>query len=98
MKFIDLGFLIGVGGTVTFKNAKKITEVVKEIPMDKIVIETDCPYMTPEPNRGKRNDSFYLPYVVNKVAELKGLMPAQVIHITTNNAKNIYGIGNRESW
>ena len=93
-KFVDLGFLLGVGGTVTFKNAKKITEVVKEIPLDKIVLETDCPYMTPEPNRGKRNDSFYLPYVVNKVAELKGLMPAQVIHITTANAKRVYGIGN----
>lgn len=94
-KFMDMGFYLGIGGVITFKNAKKLTQVVEYMPMDKMVIETDCPYMTPEPNRGKRNDSFYLPYVVNKIAEIKGLSPAEVIDITSNNAKDLYGIGRK---
>lgn len=94
-KFMDMGFYLGIGGVITFKNAKKLTQVVEYMPMDKMVIETDCPYMAPEPNRGKRNDSFYLPYVVNKIAEIKGLSPAEVIDITSNNAKDLYGIGRK---
>lgn len=94
-KFMDMGFYLGIGGVITFKNAKKLVEVVEYMPMDKMVIETDCPYMTPEPNRGKRNDSFYLPYVVNKIAEIKGLSPAEVIDITSDNAKDLYGIGRK---
>ncbi len=94
-KFMDMGFYLGIGGVVTFKNAKKIQEVVEYMPMEKMLLETDCPYMTPEPNRGKRNDSFNLPYVVNKIAEIKNLTPAEVIHITSENAKDLYRIGRK---
>lgn len=94
-QFLEMGFYLGIGGVVTFKNAKKLQEVVEYMPMDKMVLETDCPYLTPEPNRGKRNDSFYLPYVVNKIAEIKDLSPAEVIHITSENAKNLYRIGRK---
>ena len=94
-KFLDMGFYLGIGGVVTFNNAKKLREVVEYMPMEKMVIETDCPYLTPEPNRGKRNDSFYLPYVVNKIAEIKGLSPSEVIDITSENAKDLYGIGRK---
>ena len=94
-KFLDMGFYLGIGGVVTFKNAKKLGEVVEYMPMDRMVIETDCPYLTPEPNRGKRNDSFNLPYVVNKIAEIKNISPAEVIDITSNNAKDLYGIGRK---
>ena len=94
-QFLDMGFYLGIGGVVTFKNAKKLREVVEYMPMDRMVIETDCPYLTPEPNRGKRNDSFNLPYVVNKIAEIKNISPAEVIDITSNNAKDLYGIGRK---
>lgn len=94
-QFMDLGFYIGIGGVVTFSNAKKLREVVEYMPMDKMVIETDCPYMAPVPNRGKRNDSFNLPHVVSKIAEIKGISSAEVIDITCENAKNIYGIGRK---
>ena len=70
---IKLGMFLGFNGVATFKNARKIPEVIKEIPLDRIVLETDCPYMAPEPHRGKRNDSTNLNYVVNRIAELKGL-------------------------
>ena len=94
-QFLDMGFYLGIGGVVTFKNSKKLREVVEYMPMDRMVIETDCPYLTPEPNRGKRNDSFNLPYVVNKIAEIKNISPAEVIDITSNNAKDLYGIGRK---
>ena len=94
-QFLDMGFYLGIGGVVTFKNAKKLWEVVEYMPMDRMVIETDCPYLTPEPNRGKRNDSFNLPYVVNKIAEIKNISPAEVIDITSNNAKDLFGIGRK---
>ena len=94
-QFMDMGFYLGIGGVVTFSNARKLQEVVEYMPMDKMVIETDCPYMSPVPNRGKRNDSFNLPYVVNKIAEIKGISPTEVIDITCENAKNVYGIGRK---
>jgi TatD DNase family protein len=70
---IKLGYYIGFTGVVTFKNAKKIVEVAKEIPIEKILVETDCPYMAPEPNRGKRNKSDYIEYIINKIAEIKDI-------------------------
>ena len=94
-QFMDMGFYIGIGGVVTFNNAKKLCEVVAYMPMEKMVLETDCPYLSPVPNRGKRNDSFNLPYVVSKIAEIKGLSSAEVIDITCENAKNVYGIGRK---
>ena len=94
-KFMDMGFYLGIGGVITFSNAKKLREVVEYMPMDKMVIETDCPYLAPVPNRGKRNDSFNLPYVVSKIAEIKEMSSAEVIHITSENAKDLYGIGRK---
>jgi len=68
---IKLGYYIGFTGVVTFKNAKKLVEVAKEIPLEKILVETDCPYMAPEPNRGKRNKSDYIEYIIKQIAQIK---------------------------
>lgn len=89
-EYVDMGFYIGVGGVVTFKNAKKLKRTVEEIPLGKLVLETDCPYMAPEPERGKRNDSSLLRYVAEKIAELKGITPEEVIRVTTGNAAKLY--------
>ena len=85
-----MGFHIGVGGVVTFPNAKKLVEVVEAIPLESILIETDCPYLSPAPNRGKRNDSRNLKYVVDKIAEIKGVTPEKVAEITKNNAMTLF--------
>lgn len=89
-EFVRMGYYIGIGGVVTFKNAKKLVKTVEEISIENIVIETDCPYMAPEPNRGKRNDSRNLVYVIEKIAEIKGLTPQEVEKITEKNAKALY--------
>ena len=86
-EYIKMGFYIGVGGVVTFKNAKKLKEVVENIPLTSIVLETDCPYMAPEPNRGKRNNSAYIRYVAEKIAELKGITYEEVVEQTEKNAR-----------
>ncbi|MDD5935276.1 MAG: TatD family hydrolase [Clostridiales bacterium] len=91
-EYVKMGFYLGVGGVVTFKNAKMIKEVVKEIPMEFIVLETDCPYLAPEPNRGTRNDSSNLKYVINMIADIKNLTPKEIIEQTEINAKTLYGI------
>lgn len=91
-EYIKLGFYIGIGGTVTFNNARKTVEVVEEIPLSSIVIETDCPYLTPIPHRGKRNDSTYLPYIAQKIAEIKGVSIEEVGNTTAKNAKKLYNI------
>ena len=72
---IKLGYYIGFTGVVTFKNAKKVVEVAKEIPLDRMLVETDCPYMAPEPNRGKRNKSDYIEYIIKKIAEIREIDP-----------------------
>ena len=92
LEYIKLGFYIGVGGTVTFKNARRSVEVVEQIPMESIVIETDCPYLTPVPHRGKRNDSTYLVHISEKIAEIKNISIEEVAHITSKNAKVLFGI------
>lgn len=89
-EYVKMGYYIGVGGVITFKNAKKLIETVQEIPIEHIVVETDCPYMAPEPNRGKRNDSGNLKYVIEKIAEIKGVMPEEVEQITRENACRLY--------
>lgn len=89
-EFVKLGYYIGVGGVVTFKNAKKLKETVQEIPLERILLETDCPYMAPEPHRGKRNYSGYIPYVVEKIAELKGVSTEEVERVTWNNAMRLF--------
>lgn len=77
---------------VTFKNAKKPKEVAKEIPLDRLLIETDCPYLTPHPFRGKRNEPSYVKYVAEAIAELKGLSFEEVAQKTSDNAKRLFGI------
>ena len=89
--FLDMYYL-GIGGTLTFKNNKKTKELVKELPLEKIVLETDCPYLTPVPFRGKRNEPVYTKYVAEEVARIKEISVEQVIKVTTENAKKIYGI------
>ena len=86
------GWYIGFTGVVTFKNARKAVECVEALPMEQILIETDCPYMAPEPHRGRRNDSRYVPLVAAKIAEIKGLSPEEVGIATTENAKRLFGI------
>lgn len=89
-EFIKLGYYIGVGGVVTFKNAKKLKETVEQIPLERILLETDCPYMAPEPHRGKRNESSYIPHIVEKIAELKGVTSDEVEQVTWENAKKLF--------
>lgn len=91
-EYVDMGFYIGVGGVVTFKNGRKLKETVEDIPLERIVLETDCPYLSPEPNRGKRNDSTNLIYVVREIAKIKGISEEEVIEVTENNAKKMYRI------
>ena len=91
-RFVKLGLYVGVGGVVTFKNSRKLKEVVERIPSERIVLETDCPYMAPVPKRGTRNDPRNLPYVVEEIAALRQMDPAEVIRITTENAKRVYRI------
>ncbi|MFZ2940933.1 MAG: TatD family hydrolase, partial [Leptotrichiaceae bacterium] len=83
---------IGVAGIVTFKNNKKTQEMVKNTPLERIVIETDCPYLTPEPFRGQRNEPIYVKYVAEKIAEIKEISVEEVIKVTTENAKRVYNI------
>ena len=82
--------MIGVGGVVTFKNARKLVETVDRISLSDIVIETDCPYLAPVPFRGKRNDSRNLIYVINKIAEIKNVTPEEVMKVTCENAFRLY--------
>ena len=89
---IDRGWYIGFTGVLTFKNARKAIEVVQNIPVERIVLETDCPYMAPEPFRGKRNHPGYLYRMAEKLAEVKGLTVEEVHHITTENGKKLYRI------
>lgn len=90
--YADMGYYIGVGGVITFKNARKLVETVEQIDLSHILIETDSPYMAPVPNRGKRNDSRNLRYVAEKIAEIKGISPQEVIEVTRNNAKKLFCI------
>lgn len=91
-EYVKMGYLIGVGGVVTFKNARRLKETVEAIPLSHIVLETDCPYLAPEPNRGKRNSSLNLSYVAQAIADLKGVTAEEVIKVTEENAKAFYGI------
>lgn len=92
-EYLDLGFYLGIGGVVTFNNGKKLKEVVEYMPLDRIVLETDCPYLSPVPFRGKRNSSLNLTYVVKAISELKGVSEEEVIAVTNANAKRMYRLG-----
>lgn len=89
-KTLDWDFFIGVGGVVTFNNGRKLKEVVEYAPLDHIVLETDCPYLSPVPHRGKRNDSRNLPLVVAQIAQIKQISPEEVIEATYRNARRLY--------
>ncbi len=90
--FLDMGFYIGIGGVLTFQNARKLKEVAEYIPMDRIVLETDCPYLAPVPFRGKRNSSLNLPYVVETLALLKGISGEEVRRAAWENGLRLYGM------
>ena len=89
-EFVKMGFYIGIGGVLTFKNARKLVEVAREIPLERLLLETDCPYLAPVPFRGKRNSSLYLPYVVEKLAQIKEISGEEVIRVTEENAEKMY--------
>ena len=90
LKLATDGFYFGIGGVLTFKNAKKLVEVLPKIPFDRIVLETDAPYLTPHPHRGERNEPFYTTLVAKKIAELLNLSYDEVCKITTYNAKRVF--------
>lgn len=89
-EYLQMGFYFGIGGVVTFQNAKKLKEAVEYIPMDRILLETDSPYLSPEPNRGKRNSSLNLPYVAREITALKGISYEEVVRITEENAERLF--------
>lgn len=89
-EFVKMGYYIGVGGVVTFKNAKKLKETVADLGLEHILLETDCPYMAPEPHRGSRNDSTNIPYVVQTISQLTGQDPQTVEAITWENACRLF--------
>ena len=91
-ELLKRGWYLGFDGPITYKNAKRAPEVVAITPLDRIVIETDAPYLTPVPYRGKRNDSRYLPYVIEKLAEWKGISAEEMERITFENGKRLYGL------
>ena len=90
-KIMDTGFLMGIGGVITFKNSK-LGEMVKDIPLEFLVLETDSPFLTPVPYRGRRNQSAYIIYIAEKIAELKGITLEEVAEITTSNSLNLFKI------
>ena len=92
LEFIKMGYYIGVGGVVTFKNAKKLIETVEAIPLTRILLETDCPYMAPEPFRGRRNDPGYLYRMAERLAEIRNLPVEEIHRITMENGKRLYRI------
>lgn len=91
-EYLNMGLYLGIGGVITFKNARKLKEVVEYAPLSQLVLETDSPYLAPEPNRGKRNSSLNLPYVAEAIAELKGVSTDEVIAVTEKNARNLLGL------
>ena len=90
---IEMGFYISVGGPVTFKNARRLPEIVRQLPLERLLVETDCPYLAPHPYRGKRNEPAYVRLVAQKVAELKGVPLERVARVTTANARQLFGLG-----
>ncbi len=92
LEYVRLGFYIGVGGVVTFKNARKLKEAVEAVSIERILLETDCPYLAPEPFRGRRNSSLYLPYVIETIADIKGLGVEETAEALWENACSFYGV------
>ena len=90
---VEMGFHLGIGGVVTFKNAG-LAEIVKEIPLEHLLLETDAPYLSPVPHRGQRNESSYIPLVAQKIADLKGIKTEEVAAVTTSSAQVLFGLRN----
>ena len=91
-EYVKMGYYIGVGGVVTFKNGKKLKEVVTDIPLSRILLETDCPYLAPTPHRGERNSSLFLPLVVKEIASLKNISEEEVLSVTEENAYTLFNL------
>ena len=91
-EYVKLGYYIGVGGVVTFKNGRKLKETVRQIPLERILVETDCPYMAPHPFRGERNDSTYIPYVIQEIAKLREITESEVEDVTDRNAHAFFSV------
>ena len=89
-EYLDMGLSLGIGGVLTFKNARKLVEVVEYAPLESLLLETDSPYLAPVPNRGKRNSSLNIPYVVEKIAEIKGVSREEVEEITWKNSFRVF--------
>lgn len=92
LEYIKLGFYISIAGPVTFNNSRVLKDVVKAIPLDKLLVETDCPYLTPEPNRGKRNEPAYVKYVAGEIADIKGISFEKLAEATNKNTKDLFNI------
>ena len=95
LELIKMGFYLGVGGIITFKNAKNIVEVIKKIDLKYILLETDSPYLTPEPYRGEVNSSKNIPLIANKIAELKEVSNIDVSRVTSDNAERIFDFSSK---
>ena len=93
MELLKMGYYIGFTGVVTFKNARTAIDNVAAVPLNRLLIETDCPYMAPTPHRGERNESSYLTFVVEKIAEIKNISPEEVAEETFKNAVALFGEG-----
>lgn len=93
-EYLDMGLSLGIGGVLTFKNARKLVEVVEYAPLESLLLETDSPYLAPIPNRGKRNSSLNIPYVVEKIAEIKGVSREEVEEVTWKNSFRVFSKGN----
>lgn len=89
-ELLKMGYYFGIGGVVTFSNAKKLVEAVEEIPLDRILLETDCPYLAPNPHRGERNSSLYLPQIAEKIASIKGVPYYKVLEQTYKNGRKLF--------
>ena len=92
-EYLDMDYYFGIGGVVTFQNGKKLKEVVEYLPIEKILLETDSPYLAPVPYRGKRNSSLYIPLIAEEIAKIKGMDYDEVVRVTEGNAKSLFGIG-----
>lgn len=96
LEYLKMGYYLGVGGVITFKNARRLKETVQEAPLERLLLETDCPYLAPEPFRGKRNDSRHLSYVAEEIARLKKVTAEEVIRVTEENARTFYGLSRED--
>jgi TatD DNase family protein len=89
---MEMGFYLSFAGPVTFQNAKRLHSMVPRLPLERMLVETDCPYLTPHPHRGRRNEPAYVRLVADKIAELKGLPVERVAQVTTANARHLFGL------